>query len=1375
MLPHHSASTSSLPTIASSVPTSSTGVLTNRRRFDDRTQTAIAVALRSLGPEHLLEVDRFSQLISECNRMADVVKWSETNKISKTLNSSPFLSKFGRATCISLSPSHILVGTSKGAVAAFDYGQRLSFVLDGNEEISVRNTRKNDPLSSSTVSFEEVSEDLNTVTTHVGTLETISTLATLVTCIAFSSDGLSISCGHMDARITIWNISTATRENISSATREKNAASSILPPYYIIHGIDLSSEREGHLHGVPIVSVSFLDDLHLFLVSSDFSGLVVYHHEFKKFLRKHLFSEVILKGDKTSTTYDHQVLPVGTSSQITDLIGLNAVITSKSLKIFSVRSLNNTSYAKFMMHLKVSKSKLVDETPLLPSHGCLAWYPCLKQETGLLNAKLAYSWNNVVTILEINNNGIPDNILETLDDVKDKDKAIPIIPIFKTARWHTNTTQERIVGLKWLNSEILTVLVQNNVSTEFKLHLLYYSSFELNGELYQVGLDTLNGQQLCRCADSKFNGLKYSSYQYSLQIFRHRPVFLANCHRPSGRAIFTGTNLKWADRLMQLLVRKDFSAALLSAFDFFSSKESGKLILCGLPHKEAERHEVVEPFLVNIMKEAVVPLFSSDSGNLSVEYESPKLPLDDLLHLYFHLITILTQNRGGFIQEDLLEILEVIHEVIQDKKQFFIVLEEYILSQSIQNLSPILLGKVIEYFVSENKNSRVTEMVCLLDISTLNIDSTLKLCDKYRLRECGTYIWNKLLHDFSTPFITLMSDLDAEDLKKEEKMLVYHYLAYILSGRQFPTDDYLSEDDERQSKDQVCSLLFSYKLQKDHKVLSMDESSVFPYLTHLVKFSVAEMLMTLNEYFESPSLNDDGENEMYHNRQYIIEALIDIFDMHEASFVDQDRTYLAIFVARNYPKFVQFIRLSDSILQTIVTRLCENRDPDLHEDCELALQSLIQVYDAGDEGFFLEQLKAAKFHNVLFSIYKQKGAYSKAVEIWLKQATIVGGEGMNFSILADILESTFVRTTGTPERKSDILKTLSANFEQLAKKSPSDMIVLANTYCPDIHDMVLCCEDSEVSFMYLSEAFKGTTRAKMGEKRDQILAKYVRLLCTYSPNSLMDTINEYSATLKNLLEKDDSLLQFLEENQQIEAVCFFLVLNGKHAKALENLITGIQKEVTGDTSKLEKYIDAATAVCEKSNGHLWNDFVYQLVELTNSDRISQSSLEVLNQGIYQSFRRLLKTNEDREIFQRVLHDIMESAKISNVRNTLQELLTSYFFEIEMLNISLNKINNGILKYLHVLRSDALKGWGIGNKTCASCGLSICGKDVSLRHYMAWEDRERGRVLLGTFNRENFLDCETIIFRCLHGYHGKCLRGLSSWGNCVLCENLQPLA
>ena len=102
------------------------------------------------------------------------------------------------------------------------------------------------------------------------------------------------------------------------------------------------------------------------------------------------------------------------------------------------------------------------------------------------------------------------------------------------------------------------------------------------------------------------------------------------------------------------------------------------------------------------------------------------------------------------------------------------------------------------------------------------------------------------------------------------------------------------------AKKTICDILFSSSTISS--VPTENGNTIFPYLYTLLKFDSLEMLSCLNEFFEDLFLNEDPKL----NRQYLIEALIDIFEANDEQFTDFDKCQLLIFIARNYPKYSQF-------------------------------------------------------------------------------------------------------------------------------------------------------------------------------------------------------------------------------------------------------------------------------------------------------------------------------------------------------------------------------------------------------------------------------------------------------------------------------------
>lgn len=1310
-----------------------------RKRFDDRAQTAISLQLRAHAS--LNHDFPHPSTYHDTSRVLNMVRWSEIKNVSKVVNLDEFASTFGVALYIDLSPMYIAVATTLGAIIGFNYHQDVQFMLLLHQQ-----------------------EDL------------AFKPDVAITSMSFSASSTHLSAGYMDGKIAVWDL---------NAQKAKLGGYLVIYPYEVIHSITLESRfarnGQGHLTGVPVNSVQFVGDLNHHLVSSDVSGLVFFHHGFKKFLQKYYVSQKLLGQNDSNQTdqserftiKDCKILPVGTSSLITDHIGVVAVMSSNILAIVSIRSLNNASSINPITHFKISKSKHVnlDDGPV---SGSLSWYPCIERNNHISNAKLAYAWNNVLTILELDNKSIPSNLMKVIGDLKDKDKGVPKLPIYKTARWTSPDPTDRIVNLAWLNSEILTALVKCSETTETKLYFLFYSS-GTKTTFVEVGVDDLDSQQINWNeleTKAKDQSLVFRNYHNSMRIFRHTLMILVNSHSRSQKNILTGKVFKWADRLMDFLNQKDYQAALLTAKEYYNSENFGHLVLSGLPHTTEERHKVVRPFLIQIMSESVVPLFANPEEGMEA---------DKILLTYMHVISMLASEDNGHVSSTLLDVLELLHENFTNEEVFFNTLENFILTKQIRNLSPVLFKHLVEFYVHSGDGGILTEIICILDTYTLNIDETLHLCDLHGLRECSVYIWNHLLHDYMTPFVMLIEDLYLDKYDDAQKLLVFTYMSYILTGRQFPSDEFLSMSDAEESRNVICGVLFSITpihWPKGSSTIFLKESqdTVFPYLLRFLKFNTFEMLVTLNEFFEHPYLNSELPGEL--NRQYIIEALLDIFQFNKDSFSDSDFVHLAIFIARNYPKYYQFIRLLETVLHTTVELLCNNTIEELHNDCELALQSLLPFYDVESDGFLLEKVKAAKFYDVLFGIYKSEGKFANALDVWLqKQRELASMDYQrNFAVLASIIEASYTSASENTLERLQLVQFIGDHFDELISRNTDDMVVLANTYNQDLHLMVLKCNDPAVAFKYLQVLFSRYDLQDIGAARINLAVRYVELLCVFVSDEVMSIVSRFAPALVNFPEHAKTLEAYLEQNDNISASTIILRVDGRYDEALQKLIGAMKTEVARQNgAAIEKYINAAIPVCEEADGgNLWKTFVEELVRMTSGS--NEEVCGVLNQGIYQCFRSITnqqdshENKEVKETFTSIFNDILELATVSNIRAILQEILTSYFFESEMHTITVSKINQGIYKYMEQIKVDLLRGWLIKSQNCTSCGKPICGKNVPAVNMMAWEDRERRRVFVVEEREEKYKEAQIILFKCRHGYHTLCLANLGSPGKCVICTS-----
>ncbi|GME91999.1 unnamed protein product [Ambrosiozyma monospora] len=166
--------------------------------------------------------------------------------------------------------------------------------------------------------------------------------------------------------------------------------------------------KEGHLQGTAISQISFIGRRHTALMSSDDNGYLVCHEGGRSIMGYWVKSKILFgKRDKIPSIDHNSIisfspLPIGSSPQLTDNIGVLAVITPHALIVISTQPSLQT-------HYKVGKPKILNETFGLTA--MVRWFPALRNKTeGTTNLPLlAYCWSNVLTVFEVGSDTITDS------------------------------------------------------------------------------------------------------------------------------------------------------------------------------------------------------------------------------------------------------------------------------------------------------------------------------------------------------------------------------------------------------------------------------------------------------------------------------------------------------------------------------------------------------------------------------------------------------------------------------------------------------------------------------------------------------------------------------------------------------------------------------------------------------------------------------------------------------------------------------------------------------------------------------------------------------------------------------------------------------
>lgn len=1273
--------------------------MNSKKSFDDRSQTPISISIQNRHTGLQPPQDLPYPLEGD-----SILNWNDTKKIYRLINSPDFIIKYGNVRFMEPCSIYIGIGTNKGYVVVFNYHQELEYVLEPQQAVDE----------------------------HDHYLKDMS-----VTSMVFSADLLFVAAGYINGVINIWELKKT--KNAGDGDTDPNVSQisdfQVLP-YHTIHPITLedrfNKNKEGHLN-VMINCVKFCHNNEQ-LISSDVSGLIFYHHGIKRLLTRVFITQKLLgKNDSNATPKDSnslftiEVLSFGNLPQITDQLCVVAIITASTLNVISILSLNNPSNLLIKSHFKVHKPKSLSPSVSLP---CLDWFPCVSVDGRLANSRLAYSWNNSITILELANDTLPPNLVDLINDLKDKDKNIPVLPVSKTCR-HYLPEGNTIISLKWVSNSIL------HAFTESQIFMFHYTSKKKLQILTQEKIDfNLKALPL------KFNkNLLSTSYDNCIKLIRNRILILRNEEGHHDKVQITiGKSINWADKLIELLTKSRYQDAL-TLVNFFYNSGNNQLMLYSLPDNDTLRKQLVYPYLIKILKESIPKL------------DFTKFDITQIFQINF------TDNMAA----DSDEILEALYEHV-DSKMFFDTIEEFLLSNYITRLPPLVLRELVRHYASIGRGDILTEILCTIDITTLDIDLAISTCNQYELTDCLIFIWNYLLNDYQTPFIESLEKVKA-DLSDKKNINIFHYLSYILTGRQYPIDKYIDFEKEYEAKIQILQVLFTQENIVD---------SIFPNLTVLLKYSSFDMLSTLNEFFEDSMLNDDEvQSEKNINRQYIIEALLDIYGSNEFSNID--KCHLSIFIGRNYPKYSQFIRLSDSILNQILDNLLNFSQESIKSDCELAVQSLLSVFEPFDEGKLIEKLNHAKFYNVLINIYKVNGKYDKYLKLYLQlnkqhdQFVLVLQECLNNSRYG--------------LNRVNLINLIKENFVKFISIDLNAFIGEINKFDKPLHKEILKHEDPELQYNYLSQLFGA--REYMNS---ELLMKYIELSCKNGKNVFKE-VREYYKFIEP--EQLGELEMVLKEYHQISSLTIHLNAQGKYQQSLDELLADFGR-VVDEKTVLDQEIEVYIRILESKefyqlpqgpqnpqdpesedlnlNEHYWLQLINKLIE-------HSSKTNHINDYIYLSFKKIsdIKLNpqdKNESSFLKIFNKFLvtnNATLLLNIKNILIDILISYSYESEILRLGSKSLNDLIYDKLKVIRYENIKGWNISCKYCTNCNKKMFGSDIDPRNYLAWETKQMNKLMVfkGRDHVSSDFSGTLIFFKCSHGYHDQCLKNLNS-NQCVIC-------
>lgn len=492
-------------------------------------------------------------------------------------------------------------------------------------------------------------------------------------------------------------------------------------------------------------------------------------------------------------------------------------------------------------------------------------------------------------------------------------------------------------------------------------------------------------------------------------------------------------------------------------------------------------------------------------------------------------------------------------------------------------------------------------MICHLDTSTFDLDQITQLCKQNGLYEALIYVWNQALRDFITPLIDLLAlvvpsqrnGIHKEQTGEDEEIYgvnafaykIFPYLSYILTGRVYPTGDPIPEDVAQNAKAELYWFLFSGKSitwprGSSRRFLTRPTQSQepsFPYLRMILRLDAPSFLSALNEAFEDSFLNDSPEKQavngsgrgdlpeeqvfgMTVDRQYIVSILTEIMNNTSGGeeFGPEDTIYLDMFIARNLPKYPQYLLFTGSTLTKVLTGLCKYPGEDLAEDAQLSAEYLLSVYQPPDlaEGL-IPLFKEAGFYRILKKIYRVDKQYGKLVTSYFEDPD-------DREAVFCCIEMCLQPKTGLTKRQvQDVYAVLKEHSAELVELDPSRAAGVIDAYARELHWAVLgsVADQEGLQFQYLRTILEPSSSHTSQEsnrpggsgiqERDRdLVERYLQLMCRFDPLHVPDYVDRVQSTDLRL----DKLLPAMEETGVIDAAVILMAKEGQVSEAMVRLV-----------------------------------------------------------------------------------------------------------------------------------------------------------------------------------------------------------------------------
>lgn len=535
----------------------------------------------------------------------------------------------------------------------------------------------------------------------------------------------------------------------------------------------------------------------------------------------------------------------------------------------------------------------------------------------------------------------------------------------------------------------------------------------------------------------------------------------------------------------------DFLSAIELARSYYIGEAPGNRN--GLPDDPQQRKNVVGEKMYELMNASARYAFSEDRMTDDT-HVTPDGRGVDRTSLFEGLVS--TCARACVALGDFDFLFEDLFQLYEDSGIsgiFLRQLETFVLDSDIRLVPPRITQRLVAMHSDDGRPDLAERVIWHIDPSCLDINQAIHLCQTHYLYDALIYVYTRAMRDYVSPVVELLglirkvqqyrlsrtSHLEPMDIADDAALepvimnayKIYPYIADVLSGLTYPSEEPLDEDEAFQAKKDAYTFLFAGHSsvwpngEGGRLVLTADEEGgvepTYPYARLFLKFDAESFLHSLDIAFEDSYLNDKSQGI---SRLVIVKILLEIVSSGNLS--PSDVTFVNIFIARNVPKYSQFIQIAPSALHGILIGLADHPDESTREDRQLAAEYLLSAYTPHESDRILRLFEQAGFYRILRSWHRQEEQWAPLISAYLDDRDLHTAEV--FANVDEVLQISIRSNKGS--LPSDVLDTLEDSLPRLLEASVTNTASLVDKYMPQSHDRALDAlgEDADnEKFVYL--------------------------------------------------------------------------------------------------------------------------------------------------------------------------------------------------------------------------------------------------------------------------------------------------------------------